>query len=58
MYNMDLCAVIYAKLLVVMGYWKAFDVVSNALHWHLLEVKACVKKGTILFQKECLVFVL
>lgn len=32
-------------------------IISNALNWHLLEVKACVK-GTILVQKECLVFVL
>lgn len=51
------CAVTHVKVLVVMGYWKVFDVLSNASHWHFLEVKACVKKGTILFQKESLVFV-
>lgn len=31
--------------------------ISNTPHWHLLKVKACVK-GTIVFQKEYLVFVL
>lgn len=42
---------------VLIGHWKAMDVSSNALNWHLLDVKACAR-GSILFQKECLVLVL